>query len=69
MFIVESQENTDQSNSFDSFFSTLSKGMNVFCYIHKNIVFLMRTYNSGVISGILFKDCSGLVNYTIMSSV
>lgn len=66
---MESQENTDQSNSFDSFLSTLSKGMNVVCYIHKNIVFLLRTYSSGVISGILFKDCSGLVNYTITSRV
>ena len=28
----------------------------------------MRTSHSGVISGILFKDCSGLVNYTIVSS-
>ena len=33
------------------------------------IVYLMRTLSSGVISGILFKDCRSLVNYTIVSSV
>lgn len=45
MFIVESQENTDENNS------TLNKGMDIFCYIHKNS-FLDEDISSGVISGI-----------------
>lgn len=48
-------------------FSTLNKGMDIFCYIHKNS-FLDEDISSGVISGILFKDCSSLVNYTVVSS-
>lgn len=34
MFIVESQENANQSNSFDSVQYT-HKGMDVFYYVHK----------------------------------
>lgn len=41
--------------------------MDIFCYIHKNS-FLDEDISSGVISGILFKDCSSLVNYTVVSS-